>query len=253
MDIPILSNLEKIYPNKDTGAEAIRKLVKNQNLIEQGIKEIDDLNDTEALQEQINVLSSNLKTKIVDYSLIDQLLETENYMFLGNGTDGFANGALINLQIIAGKFDTKASVTQIATTTYQAGAGIYMKFRTFYLGVWSPWQQIATTEKVSFSPTPLTGFTVLNNASYIQNGIAHINLKVKKDSGYFDTTTTAMCTLPFASKIPDSPFTSVFGEHGVSYKEIAYNVFANSSTIYVRVATTNSVNFVNLIGEVIIA
>lgn len=107
--------------------------------------------------------------------------------------------------------------------------------------------------KTSFSPTPLTGFAVLNNASYIQDGIAHINLKVKKDSGYFDTTTTAMCTLPFASKIPDSPFTSVFGEHGVSYKEIAYNVFANSSTIYVRVATTNSVNFVNLIGEVIIA
>lgn len=44
MELPILNNLEKIYPNKDTGAEAIRKIVKNQNLIEQGI------NDAELLQ-----------------------------------------------------------------------------------------------------------------------------------------------------------------------------------------------------------
>lgn len=39
MDLPILNQLEKIYPNQDTGAEAIRKLIKNQNLIEQGIKD----------------------------------------------------------------------------------------------------------------------------------------------------------------------------------------------------------------------
>ena len=39
MELPILNQLEKIYPNQDTGAAAIRKLVKNQNLIEQGIKE----------------------------------------------------------------------------------------------------------------------------------------------------------------------------------------------------------------------
>lgn len=58
MDIPILSSLEKIYPNQDTGAVAIRKLVKNQNLIEQGIKEIDGINDLDPIREQINVLSN---------------------------------------------------------------------------------------------------------------------------------------------------------------------------------------------------
>ena len=63
MDLPILNQLEKIYPNTDTGADAIRKLVKNQNLIEQGIKEIDDAYDLDEVREQINVLS--------EYSIID--------------------------------------------------------------------------------------------------------------------------------------------------------------------------------------
>lgn len=68
MDLPILNQLEKIYPNADTGAAAIRKLVRNQNLIEQGIKEIDDINDVEALQNQINVLS---EIKVIDLPMND--------------------------------------------------------------------------------------------------------------------------------------------------------------------------------------
>lgn len=39
MDLPVLNQLEKIYPNQDNGAQAISKLVRNQNLIEQGIKD----------------------------------------------------------------------------------------------------------------------------------------------------------------------------------------------------------------------
>ena len=63
MDIPILNQLEKIYPNQDTGAVAIRKLVKNQNLIEQGIKEIDDINDLDEIRDKIGVLTG-LKTTV---------------------------------------------------------------------------------------------------------------------------------------------------------------------------------------------
>lgn len=50
MDLPALNNLEKIYLNTDTGADAIRKLVKNQNLIEQGIKEAELIEGPEGPQ-----------------------------------------------------------------------------------------------------------------------------------------------------------------------------------------------------------
>lgn len=56
MEIPVLNQLEKIYPNKDNGAVAIRKLVKNQNIIEQGIAEI----NIEKLTEQINILPNDI-------------------------------------------------------------------------------------------------------------------------------------------------------------------------------------------------
>lgn len=39
MELPALNQLEKIYPDSDTGAIAIRKLIKNQNLITVGIEE----------------------------------------------------------------------------------------------------------------------------------------------------------------------------------------------------------------------
>ena len=39
MDLPVLNQLEKIYPTQDSGAQAISKLVRNQNIIVQGIED----------------------------------------------------------------------------------------------------------------------------------------------------------------------------------------------------------------------
>lgn len=65
MDLPILNQLEKIYPSQDNGAQAINKLVRNQNLIEQGIKDIQIIAGEKELQEilkQINVLKQVKET-----------------------------------------------------------------------------------------------------------------------------------------------------------------------------------------------
>lgn len=96
MDLPILNQLEKIYPNQDTGAEAIRKLVKNQNLIEKGIKEIDDAYDLGEVKEQINTLNEHISVYVL--SKID-----------GGGTDGIAK--------------YKIGITPIPNTNYYVRTG----------------------------------------------------------------------------------------------------------------------------------
>lgn len=49
-------NLEKIYPSSDTGTQAIGKLERNQNLLNQGMTSVEN---------QINVLSSDISVKYV--------------------------------------------------------------------------------------------------------------------------------------------------------------------------------------------
>ncbi len=184
MDLPVLNQLEKIYPNQDNGAQAISKLVRNQNLIEQGIKDAqliegpqgpqgeigpqgntpfigvngnwwigeDDTGisadaaiSVQELQEQINDLS---KPQLINQSQVNDTKATGFYAFIGNGSDGYTNGHLYLLNVYGGTpTGFGVSVIQVLSCVYNADVEKNIRYRTYYsaVDVWQPWQQITTT------------------------------------------------------------------------------------------------------------
>ena len=190
----------------------VSELKTNNKTIVGGINEV--LEKEKSNAEQINILT---EAKTVNYSDIDNLKETGLHMFIGDGTE-FANGALVNLQVIAGKWNgVNPSVTQIATITYKAGGKRCMKFRTFYIGTWSPWITVQDQLKEAIMLTPQTGYKIDSQDCFIMGGVLYINCIVSMANGYPLTKDTVLevFTVP-------SSYSSLKSALAVSYGGVSY-------------------------------
>lgn len=200
MDLPILNQLEKIYPSQDRGYEAIRKLVKNQNLIEQGIKEIDGMNDLDEIRKQINDLNDDrgyLKTKSLSFNLA---IKNGKYI-MTNDTD-CPDGSTNSTWLIDVTQMNDVYVLQEAFCLHSPIGNTGRKYHRYMVNkVWQAWEPIATTTKTSFLCTAVSGYTITSQNCYMMNGIPHVKISITKtDGGAFGVGNhIIVATLPFSS------------------------------------------------------
>ena len=235
MDLPILNQLEKIYPNQDTGAVAIRKLVKNQNLIEQGIKEIDDINDLDEVRDEIGILVGAVNENTEKINVLKE------HGFWSNAK--LATGSVYDLQ--HGEwFGALTDSPESYTCFYKVYVGDNANYKYIECynwitnksyknacigGVWQPWEKTGTTEII-----PITALTFLNgfqryidsSFGYISRSgnIVHVNVLL---AGSVGTVGQPICMLPFTPMANE-----IHHCNGINAKNIEIRTLTNGALSY---------------------
>ena len=90
-------------------------------------------------------------------------------------------------------------------------------------GAWQFWEKIPTTTKTSFSCTAKVGYAIVSQNCYTLNGMAYINVAIKKTDGtVFEAQQHALFTTPYYSASFPYPITAVF-TNGPLVGGFAYN------------------------------
>lgn len=63
------------------------------------------------------------------------------------------------------------------------GIPLIFRLTKSYVSEWGAWQKVATTDKIDFLCTAYTGYTILEDKSYQQNGDYYIHVRFKKTDG----------------------------------------------------------------------
>lgn len=151
-------NLEKIYPSSDTGTQAIGKLERNQNLLNQGMTSVEN---------QINVLNSHIaklgvtQVRASNGGDANELKETDkififNYVNIPSGTD-YGLLEIYNLESAEFSPSPDAVVVQRFTSwwTGYIYTRVYRKQGDTY--VWNDWN--SPDEKIAALQTQLTAIS----------------------------------------------------------------------------------------------
>lgn len=166
-------------------------------------------NDIE-LDKQINVLNNDrgyLTTKRLDTDANDFV---DNGKYTGRGKN-FPDDDFWNIDVTKhnDSFITQIAVKFASSNGFESEQCV--KFRSKMLGVWQPWEKIATTVKTSFLCSAQPGYTIVEQNCYTLNGIAYINVAVKKNDGsVFESTQHHLFTSPYYSTSFYYPISVVF-------------------------------------------
>lgn len=153
--------LEKIYPNSDTGSQAIMKLERNQNTLKQSIIENDN---------KINVLiEKTVKIYIFESSIdINDFKELNAEWITANNT---VSQNCLNTPV------DKIPSFNVRNYSLTDSAYLFQELRTFsghsyfrtydsYNDIWSDWDEYATVSQINELQTQLTSMSeILLNAS----------------------------------------------------------------------------------------
>lgn len=205
----------------------------------------DNVTAIEENTNKINVLNNErgyLNSKLV--SNLDTTKDNGKYVFWGN-LFGITDGVwYVDVTKDSRGYD---SLTQTAKCVYPKAIRIE---RDCLNGAWQPWQQIATTTKTSFSCSAKTGYTIVSQNCYTLNGMAYINIAIKKvDGSVFDSVQHALFTSPYYSTSLHYPINAVF-TNGPLVGGFAYNgAIWTDGGCYITL-TGNTATQINIHAEV---
>lgn len=207
-----------------------------------GWKEIVTTDTTNSLSEQIKNCLGFKGTP----TELDSLVEEGMYNVTPSTLNSPLNGAYGKCLVFRNP-DGNA----ISQTVFRTSSGgydcLYIR-NSYYSGtkLWTPWQQIETTTKTSFSCVPITGYTIVWQDCYVKNGIKYINLRIKKTDGTaFEAVQHAIFTTPYATTIK-TPLTIIpyaNTELTILGTGVQNGVLWTGQTAYITPTTTNSYGF----------